>query len=74
MLGESRLMVVSQNLAGKYSTTDIFLEGDLHTRVLQTKLTPNISQFINVIQDELDSAISLEVPQSDGNESHRNTY
>ena len=42
------------------------LEGDLHTRVLQTKLTPNLGSIIPVMQDELDYALGVELPSADG--------
>ena len=42
------------------------LEGNLHTRVLQTKLTPSLSSMIPVMQEELDYALSLELPIANG--------
>ncbi|KAL8882447.1 MAG: hypothetical protein Q9198_000561 [Flavoplaca austrocitrina] len=51
------------NLLGKYSTTDILLESDLHTRMLQTKLTPNIGTFIPAMKEELQLALKGEFPQ-----------
>ncbi|KAF3480659.1 P450 monooxygenase No.2 [Arthroderma uncinatum] len=52
-----------KNLLGKYSTTNILLESDLHTRMLQTKLTPNLGSFVSVIESELQLALDLEVPK-----------
>ncbi|KAM5442855.1 putative ent-kaurene monooxygenase [Microsporum ferrugineum] len=52
-----------KNLLGKYSTTNILLESDLHTRMLQTKLTPNLGSFVSVIESELQLAMDLEVPK-----------
>ncbi|RHZ63614.1 cytochrome P450 [Aspergillus thermomutatus] len=51
-----------KNLLGKYSTTLILLESDLHTRMLQTKLTPNLGSFIEVIESELKFAMEKEIP------------
>ncbi|KAL8897400.1 MAG: hypothetical protein Q9192_002593 [Flavoplaca navasiana] len=51
------------NLLGKYSTTDILLESDLHTRMLQTKLTPNIGTFVPAMKEELQLALKGEFPQ-----------
>ena len=42
------------------------LEGDLHTRVLQTKMTPNLGAMIPLMQDELDYAMSVELPTANG--------
>ncbi|KAI0389232.1 cytochrome P450 monooxygenase [Xylariaceae sp. FL0594] len=54
-----------KNLLGRYSTTLILLESDLHTQVLQQKLTPNLSNTIPVVKDELDFALEVEVPKCD---------
>ncbi|KAI9926545.1 hypothetical protein ASPWEDRAFT_119143 [Aspergillus wentii DTO 134E9] len=52
-----------KNLLGKYSTTLILLESDLHTRMLQTKLTPNLGSFVGVIESELTFAMDKEIPK-----------
>ena len=57
---------LKQGFGGKYTTTDIMLEGDLHTRILQTKLTPNLGSLIPVVQDELEHAMRDELPISNG--------
>ena len=54
-----------QNM-GKFTTTEIALDGDLHIRVLQAKLTPNLGKISGIIQDEADFAIETEVPKSEG--------
>ncbi|KAI0008536.1 cytochrome P450 monooxygenase [Xylariaceae sp. FL0662B] len=51
-----------KNLAGRYSTADILLEGDLHTRIIQQKLTPALSSLIPVMKSELDFALGAEFP------------
>ena len=51
---------------GKFTTTEIALDGDLHIRVLQAKLTPNLGKISGIIQDEVDFAIEAEVPKSEG--------
>ncbi|KAL9597715.1 MAG: hypothetical protein Q9219_004972 [cf. Caloplaca sp. 3 TL-2023] len=50
------------NLLGRYSTTDILLESDLHSRMLQTKLTPNLGKFVPDMRKELMAALDDEVP------------
>ena len=51
-----------KNLLGKYSTTLTLLESDLHTRMLQTKLTPTLGSFIEVIESELLFAMDQKIP------------
>lgn len=51
---------------GKYSTIDTLIKSDLHLRVLQTRLTPNLKGLI-LIKDELEIAIAEKVLASDGN-------
>lgn len=53
---------VSQNLLGKISTTDLLLESNLHTRVLQARLTPNLGMFFPTIKEEHDFAVKHELP------------
>lgn len=45
---------------------DLLLESDLHTRVLQTKLSPNLSNFISPMREELDFAMEEEIPVAEG--------
>lgn len=43
-------------------TTSILTESNLHSRVLQTKLTPKLGPLIPIIRDELDYAVAEELP------------
>lgn len=52
-----------KNLLGKYSTTTILLESDLHTRMLQAKLTPMLGSFVGVIESELGHGMDVEIPK-----------
>lgn len=54
-----------QNLVGKWSYSDLLLESDLHTRVLQTKVTPALPNLVDAMKEELDYAMSCEVPPCD---------
>ncbi|OCL14250.1 putative cytochrome P450 [Glonium stellatum] len=54
-----------QKNMGKFTTTEIALDGDLHIRVLQAKLTPNLGKISDIIQDEADFGIETEVPKSE---------
>ncbi|MCJ1241081.1 hypothetical protein MMC14_009085 [Varicellaria rhodocarpa] len=49
-------------LLGNYSTTWIMAESDLHTRVLQTKLTPSLALLVAPVKEELDFALDKEMP------------
>ncbi|KMU80980.1 ent-kaurene oxidase [Coccidioides immitis RMSCC 3703] len=51
-----------QTLLGPITGTDILLDGDLHTKVLQTKLTPNLGHLIGPLKEELEFAMSMELP------------
>ena len=47
----------------------IFLESDLHTKILQTRMTANLDSLVKVIKRELDLALSTEVPKCEGKQS-----
>lgn len=47
----------------------ILLESDLHTKILQTRMTANLESLVTVIKTELDFALSTEVPQCEGKQS-----
>jgi hypothetical protein len=34
------------------------LEGNLHTRILQTKLTPNLAELTGIMNEEIDKALA----------------
>lgn len=43
-----------------------FLESDLQNIVIQKKLTPKLALLTTVMQEELDLALSLEMPKMRG--------
>lgn len=49
-----------------YSATSILTESNLHTSVLQTKLTPKLGPLIPIIREELDYAMTQELPDFGG--------
>lgn len=55
-----------KSLFGPYSTTDMMLESDLPTRVIQQKLTPNLAATVPLMKNELTYAFNAEVPESQG--------
>lgn len=73
-LPEERISAIEahiMNLLGRWSTTHLMLEGDLHTRTLQQKLTPTLGLLMPVIKDELDYALGMEVPDCEGKSEGR---
>lgn len=46
-----------------YSATSILAESNLHTRVLQTKLTPKLGPLVPIIRKELEFAMAHELPE-----------
>lgn len=55
-----------KNLFGPYSTTDMMLDGDLPTRVIQQKLTPGLLSVVPIMKDEIEHALRVEVPDCYG--------
>ncbi|KAI0425478.1 cytochrome P450 monooxygenase [Xylaria sp. FL1042] len=54
-----------KNLLGHVSTTDILLNTNLHTRMLQQKLTTSLSLIMPIMKNELDYALNVELPKND---------
>ncbi|KAG6025447.1 hypothetical protein E4U40_002670 [Claviceps sp. LM458 group G5] len=50
------------DFAGKYTHGMTFLQSDLQNIVIQKKLTPRLAQLTIAMQEELDLALSLEMP------------
>ncbi|PCG89956.1 Cytochrome P450 [Penicillium occitanis (nom. inval.)] len=53
--------MTEKNFQGLYSTTSILLEGHLHTRTIQTRLTPKLRHHVPIVQQVLDKAIKKEL-------------
>lgn len=56
----------AHNLMGGHTNMNIILKNNLHFRTLQLKLTPNLSNLTGPMQDELNFAVSKELPDSSG--------
>lgn len=54
------------NLSGRHTNMNIILKNNLHFRTLQEKLTPNLNKLARPMQDELNYACDVELPQCDG--------
>lgn len=55
-----------QNFQGNYSTIDILLEGNLHTHVIQTRLTPKLGTLVAPICQEIRQSLATELPPCKG--------
>lgn len=55
-----------RNMAGTWCTADIIMKSDLHFRMIQHKLTPNLVSTIPMVKNELDDALRVEIPDCKG--------
>jgi hypothetical protein len=62
----SPTMAHAHNLMGSHTNMNIILRNNLHFRTLVEKLTPNLNFLTQPMQDELDYAIKLELPDAEG--------
>lgn len=53
-------------MEGQYFHLDFLLESNLHTRILQSKLTPKLADFTMDMVDEFDYAIHKALPDVQG--------
>jgi hypothetical protein len=60
------LLRLFQNLMGHYTHTGIILESNLHFRLIQSKLTPNLGSLALPMQDELDFGVDVDFPTCKG--------
>jgi cytochrome P450 len=51
------------NLSARWTNMDIILKNNLHFRTLQEKLTPNLNHLTSPMQDELDHAVDMDLPE-----------
>ncbi|KAJ5026498.1 putative cytochrome P450 [Bipolaris maydis] len=51
------------NICGPYTASEIMLEGNLHTHLLQTKLTPNLAAYSALMKEEADQAMDTLIPE-----------
>lgn len=62
----SPTMAHVHNLMGRTTNMDLILRNNLHFRTLQEKLTPNMNNLTSPMRDELNYAMSLELPTDEG--------
>lgn len=64
----------AHNLMGAHTNMNIILQNNLHFRTLQMKLTPNLSNLGDPMKDELQYAISKELPRCEGQHPQLDRY
>ena len=52
----------AHNLIGSHTNINIILRNNLHFRILQLKLTPNLSSLTEPMKDELEYAVREKIP------------
>lgn len=55
-----------RNLHGHYTTLDALITSNLHIRVIQQRLTPNLAASVPIMEKELKYALDVEMPKCDG--------
>ena len=65
----STLLTNSQNILGKYTYSQVMVESNLHTRVLQNQLIPNLGFYIDGAAVELNHSLENDVPLAEGIEA-----
>jgi hypothetical protein len=61
-----KLTPFTQNICGPYTASEVMLEGNLHTHLLQTRLTPNLAAYSTIMRDEVDREMELLMPDCKG--------
>ncbi|TGO50593.1 hypothetical protein BCON_0180g00190 [Botryotinia convoluta] len=56
----------AHNLMGSHTNMDIILRNNLHFRTLVEKLTPNLNSLTRPMQDELEYAVTRDLPDCKG--------
>lgn len=59
--------VKKQNFGHKYTDITVLAESNLHFRVVQNKLTPELPKYLDIAKTELEYGWPTDVPQPDGN-------
>jgi hypothetical protein len=62
----------AHNLLSTYTDTGVILRNNLHFRVIQNKMTPNLGSLSVPMQDELNYAMSIDFPECKGKKLYLN--
>lgn len=57
------ILALVQNAEGAFALTDVLATSNLHTRVIQTRLTPKLGALVPSVRRELDVAFQKELPR-----------
>ncbi|KAI0554734.1 cytochrome P450 [Xylaria curta] len=61
----SAVRVQVKNMAHKYTKTSFLMDSDLHFRVLQNKLTPELPKYLEMVKKEISNACATTLPRTD---------
>ena len=59
------ILALVENAEGAFALTDVLATSNLHTKVIQTRLTPKLGALVPSVREELDVALKLEFPPCD---------
>jgi len=54
------------NLVPRWTWTEVMMESDLHVKVLNTKLNPDLQKYVDIARSEMEWAWEKDVPQPEG--------
>lgn len=67
---ETTTYLASQNLVPKWTWTAVMMNSDLHVHVLNAKLNPELSKYVEIAHTELDYGWDIDVPKPNSKHSH----
>ncbi len=59
------ILALVKNAEGAFALTDVLATSNLHTTVIQTRLTPKLGALVPSVRNELDIALDIEFPRCD---------
>jgi len=57
------ILALVENSEGAFALTDVLATSNLHTRVIQTRLTPKLGALVPSVHQELEIALKMEIPR-----------
>lgn len=61
------ILALVKNAEGAFALTDVLATSNLHTKVIQTRLTPKLGALVPSVREELDIALNKEFPKCEDN-------
>lgn len=68
------ILALVKNAEGAFALTDVLATSNLHTKVIQTRLTPKLGALVPSVREELDIALNKEFPQCNKNWANLEIY